>query len=278
MPRICNNCGAPLQDGAMFCPNCGNQMQQPPYQQQAQPQYQPPRPAYQQPPQPGYGYGAPMPYQQPPKKKRGLGLVALVVIVAVGIMLYFQFKDGKERTEKTSEQAVSTVIKSQETATSQSTEKIGTTKENGTTEKSEMVETTETTETPAAKPQEGMGTGKVKVKDAEFFGVPLPIPDIGTVTEYSTEPKGDGYELIKIRIDGMSYQEYVDYCKQLESIDGWKSFNSTDRFPEDNEDGGLMVVFSGFYRLPQNVTVYYLSDYYRRDTDWPPFFLQVMNY
>lgn len=53
---LCKQCGAPLEDGAMFCANCGAKQEpeqaqpaQPQYQQPVQPQYQQPQAAYQQP-------------------------------------------------------------------------------------------------------------------------------------------------------------------------------------------------------------------------------------
>lgn len=261
MPRFCNQCGTPLRDGARFCPNCGKTIEQPSFQQQAQPQYQQAQPQYQQ-VQPQYQQPQPT-YQQPPKKKGGFGIVALVVVLIVIIaggagFYYFKFKPDKERKEEILEQSMSTVINSQETATPQKVEKA---------------------ETPAAKPQKTMGTGKVKVKEAEFFGVTLPIPDIGTVTENKTVDKGSGNEVITIRYDGISYQEYIEYCKQLESINGWKSLRGkAASLPEDYNNGGTMVTFTGFYRSPLYVNVYYLSDYYRDGSDWPPFALELMNF
>ncbi len=116
---FCIKCGASLEDGAKFCPQCGasqvapapaasaagtpaqphrsstDRPQQPVYQQpQQQPVYQqPPQPAYQQQPvyqQPVYQ----QPYQPPappPKKKKHGGLIAvlviLVVIAAAGFLL-----------------------------------------------------------------------------------------------------------------------------------------------------------------------------------------------
>lgn len=192
-------------------------------------------------------------------------VVVLVIIVAGGAgFYYFKFKPDKERTEDIMEQSMSTVISSQEMATPEKTDKIGKTPK---------------TDTPAEKSQKGMGTGKVKVKEAEFFGVTLPIPAIGTVTENKTDPKGNGNEVITIRIDGISYQDYIEYCKQLESIDGWKSLRSkAASLPEDYNSSGTMVSFTGFYRSPLYVNVHYLSDYYRDGTDWPAFALELMNF
>ena len=87
---ICQNCGATISDGTVFCEHCGAQVsaaapQQPAYQQPAyqQPVYQQPQqpvyqqPVYQQPQQPVYqqpAYGAPL---KTPGK--GFGVTALVL-------------------------------------------------------------------------------------------------------------------------------------------------------------------------------------------------------
>lgn len=278
MPRFCNNCGAPLKDGALFCTNCGTRIIQ--QGQPAQPagcnnyQNNNPNITYQNNNQQGYaqqpysqpGYVGQMPYQQPPKKKNGCGKVALIVILVVlavlGIGGYFLYKAGKGKIDELKTRIEETL----EQSTSEPMEI-----------EPEKVEKPKKAETPAENPQMSMGTGKVKVKNAEFFGVPLPIPDFGTVTEYTTEPKGNGYEAITIRIDGISYQEFIEYCKQLETIDGWKSMRHISMFPEDYNDE-TMVEFTGFYRAPLTVCVYYLSDYYRGDTGWPNFQLQLINY
>lgn len=289
MSKICEYCGAPLKDNARFCTSCGHPVAGPsqPSQQPRSPQQpqqgnpygqQPPQgqPYRQQQPQPGYPprqpYGQPQGNQvkfqpsaqaympQQPKKKGGTValIVILLVVAGLGIGGYFLYRAGKGKVDELK-------TRMEETLEQPSSEP-------------EKVEKTKKDETPAEKPQMSMGTGKVKVKNAEFFGVPLPIPDIGTVTEHTTEPKGNGYEAITIRIDGISYEEYIEYCKQLESIDGWKSMRKVSSFPENYNDWGTMVTFSGFYRAPLSVCVYYLSDSYREGTDWPSFQLQLLNY
>lgn len=261
MQRFCDQCGAPLKDGAKFCPNCGNSTQE-----QAQPQYQQPRPTYQQPPQANYGGQVSNNQQSPQKNGGGPVTVIIALLLLVGGPLgyyYFKFKPEKERAQRNREEAMSAFIQSQKKVRQQKTKEF---------------ENTENTETPAEKPQQSMGTGKVKVKEVEFFGVTLPIPDIGTVTENKTVDKGVGNELITIRYDGISYEDYIEYCKQLESIHGWKSMRGTSDFPEDYNNTVTMVTFTGFYKSPLYVNVYYLSDYYRDGTDWPAFALELMNF
>ncbi len=90
---ICQNCGATISDGTVFCEHCGAQVsaaapQQPAYQQ---PVYQ--QPVYQQPQQPVYQQPV---YQQPVYQKapsvpgKGLGIASMVigiVALALGICL-----------------------------------------------------------------------------------------------------------------------------------------------------------------------------------------------
>ena len=103
MAKFCQNCGAPLNEGAKFCPTCGAGVGAPAPQPQPQ---QPQQPAYQQPQQPVYGqpqqpvYQQPVyqqPAQKPPKKKKGKGgLIVLIILLvaALGAVGYFGFRDG----------------------------------------------------------------------------------------------------------------------------------------------------------------------------------------
>ena len=93
---ICQNCGATISDGTVFCEHCGAQVsaaapqqpvyQQPVYQQPQQPVYQ--QPVYQQPQQPVYQQPA---YQKAPSVPgKGLGIASMVigiVALALGICL-----------------------------------------------------------------------------------------------------------------------------------------------------------------------------------------------
>lgn len=64
---FCNKCGAQLNDGAAFCPNCGQQISQQSNPQPAPQQPAPQQPAYQQPAyqQPAYQQPAPQPIYRP---------------------------------------------------------------------------------------------------------------------------------------------------------------------------------------------------------------------
>lgn len=93
---FCPKCGAACEDGAKFCPTCGNNMNaapvqpaQPVYQQPAQPVYQ--QPVYQQPvyQQPVYQPVQPV-YQQPAAAPavpgKGLGIASMVLGIVSLVM------------------------------------------------------------------------------------------------------------------------------------------------------------------------------------------------
>ena len=99
MVKFCQNCGAPLEEGARFCAGCGH-----PVAGQSQPTQQgyPPRQPYGQP------QGNPVNFQpsprayrpQQPKKKDGfvkaLLIVALVAVLGYGGWEYYQYRHDKK--------------------------------------------------------------------------------------------------------------------------------------------------------------------------------------
>ena len=119
------------------------------------------------------------------------------------------------------------------------------------------------------------GNGKFKTKDNTFFGVTLPIPDIGTVTEFNTEVNGWGEEVTTIRIDGMSYEQYIEYCKILEALPGWEVYEGS--FPEDvahfpeDYNSQSKVDFSGSYKSLPHISVHYYSDKQCEKNGYPHF-------
>ena len=123
------------------------------------------------------------------------------------------------------------------------------------------------------------GNGKFKTKDNTFFGVTLPIPDIGTVTEFNTEVNGWGEEVTTIRIDGMSYEQYIEYCKILEALPGWEVYEGS--FPEDvahfpeDYNSKSMVEFTGNYKSLPHIAVKYLSDKACEKNGYPHFCMFV---
>lgn len=320
MPKFCNNCGAPLRDGAMFCPNCGNQMnqqaqpaqpaggnnnypnnnyrnnsqygyaQQPGYAPQ-QPGYVPRQPGY--PPPSGYGYG----YPQPPKKKGGCGTVVLIVflilLAGLGVGGYFLYKAGKGKVEElktkfeeTLGKPLSSFIEINPEALEElqkqgvspedlkKLEKLGVdpevikelekqAKESGTAEES-------------SQPEKSYGNGKLKVKDAEFFGVTLPIPNVGTLLKNETEANSFGDNVTEIRIEGMSYDQYIEYCKMLEALPGWEVKHDYDvaHFPS-NANEVAQVQIKGQYKTIPHIAAIFYSRLGKKEPDFQLFVFET---
>ncbi len=89
----CKKCGSVLNDGAVFCPNCGQTM--------AAKTSAPAAGAYAQPvqPQPGYGYYGSPQYKTQGASVKGLfafAMAVLLVILAVGLMEFPVIKFGKD--------------------------------------------------------------------------------------------------------------------------------------------------------------------------------------
>ena len=264
MPRFCENCGVPLREGVRFCTKCGHPVAQPSQPSTPSPT---PTPNYQQPdvqqPQSGRPYSGRPPYQQPPKKKRTRGRIMLAVLLAMfvgaGAGVIYQYKAGKLGTKSRSEPsaaATTTAPEQDHPQPSQAEEKP---------QKNKAKD----------EPQKNKVKSKIKIKDEEFFGVTLPIPDIGKIIENS-RVKVRGQEVVTIRIDSISYQEFIEYCKTLESLHDWKASKSyrVSRFPKDyNEEP--MVICAGSYGDLSNITVKYFSDELCEDPDTPHFNLTV---
>jgi len=94
MPKSCKECGAPSNENAKFCVNCGarfeESIQEPRPIDPVKPHTPPPAPSYT--------------YQPPPQKKSNTGLIALiiiivVVIVVVGIIAAVLFMGGGSVSE-----------------------------------------------------------------------------------------------------------------------------------------------------------------------------------
>lgn len=282
MTKFCQYCGAPLiKEDARFCISCGH-----PVGQAAQPSeqntynqnqynqnqynaggYAPQQPYAQQQPQQGYQYGGQPPYQppyqQPHKKKRTRGRMMLTVLLAMfvgaGAGVIYQYKAGKLGTKRRSEPLAAATTTTPEQAHPQPN-----------------VAKDEPKKSKAKdEPKKSKVKSNIKIKDEEFFGVTLPIPDIGKIIENS-RVKVRGQEVVTIRIDSISYQEFIEYCKTLESLHDWKASKSyrVARFPKDyNEEP--MVICAGSYGDLSNITVKYFSDELCEDPDTPHFNLTV---
>lgn len=105
---FCDNCGTQLNDGDLFCPNCGQKSDSAAMYQQTQPQYQQTPPHYQQPQQP-YPYGqtgAALSEAAAKKKKTAIIIGASaggVLLLALLIFLLLRFFGGDKETKPTKE-------------------------------------------------------------------------------------------------------------------------------------------------------------------------------
>ena len=276
MPKFCQYCGTPLQEGARFCTKCGHPVAQTaqPFEQNTYDQnqydtgnYPPQQPSYaQQPPQQAYAYGGQMPYQQPPKRKGGCGKVALIVILViiavVGAGVYFlykyaaeEFEDAKEKMVETMGQSFSSMLNSEDSE--------------GNTEMADQNEKTD-------KPEKGKGSKKIAVKDEDFFGVALPFPDMGEITTNFSDRSGS-IETKVYYFDKISYQQFIEYCKMLEALPGWVAHEEDNvaHFPKDYNKKMMTMCVGDYNGL--HIVVSYLSDSFIEGTDRPHFALQVKN-
>ena len=283
MPKFCEYCGAPLKEGVRFCTSCGHSVtqsaqpsEQNTYNQnqynggsyaQQQPSHTQQPPYAQQPPQQAYAYGGQPPYQQPKKKKGGCCLIALIVLLvilaALGIGGYFAYKyakdnfnEVKDKIEESLGMPLSSIIDFDDPEQLEKLEELGVTSEDIDKIK-EMVDQND-------KPKKSKGSNKsskIKVKDEEFFGVTLPIPDFGKYTEYETESNSFNDEVTTIRIDGISYEQYKEYCKLLEGLSGWEADKDENcaHFPSDY-NSVPKVRFTGTYGSLPHISVQYFSD------------------
>ena len=125
----------------------------------------------------------------------------------------------------------------------------------------------------------GEGGGEFKVKNEDFFGVTLPVPDVGTVTENVTKENSFGMTATTIRIKGISYAQFIEYCKVLEALPGWEVYEGS--YPEDvahlPEDHNLKSrnEFTGNYDKLPHIAVTYYSDQYAESSNLPNFCLLV---
>lgn len=234
MPKFCQYCGAPLNEGARFCTNCGHSVGQANQSFNAYTKntnYQ--QPYAQQPPQQGYQYGGQPPFQhtnqQPPKKKGGCGKVTLVVVLVliVGAVVGFRRYDKmrKEQIKQRIELSKS-VIKGQASQDDKS-ENLVTTSE----DIDEIIEIAE----KAEEPKKSEGSSEINVKGEEFFGVVVPIPDNWVISK--DEFQGDSTAR-SVYFTDISYEQYIDYCKQLEALPGWEADSrwNVAHFPKDHND------------------------------------------
>ena len=126
------------------------------------------------------------------------------------------------------------------------------------------------------KSRKSKSNSKIKVKHEDFFGVTLPIPDIGEIIENKIDYVSQNQKVATLRIDKISYQEFIEYCKLLESLPDWKSSKSYNVacFPKDY-NSETMIICSGSYGDLSNITVKYFSDELCEDPEIPHFNMSV---
>lgn len=120
-------------------------------------------------------------------------------------------------------------------------------------------------------------SGSIKTKNETFFGVTLPVPNVGKVTVNETETNSFGDEVTTIRIDGMSYAQYIEYCKILEALPGWEIDDDDDvaHFPSDYNSVSSKVRFTGSYKSLPHIAVHYYTDANCKSTGYPHFCMFV---
>lgn len=96
---------------------------------------------------------------------------------------------------------------------------------------------------------------------SDFYGVSLPAPECsGRIVELTNKIDKFNSEVTTIRIKGLSFDEYVLYCKTLEKLDGWISDEDNTEFPESARDIDFSTRFAGSYGALPRITVFYLDE------------------
>ncbi len=262
--RFCIACGQEMAVNALFCPRCGAQAPAEPQAALQGAYTQPPQGAY-APQQPVYApvYAAP----QPPPKKKGKGIVVLLILVVIlGGVGWFGFREGgflrgilgdkPEPAEKTPK------------PTASATEKPSAAKPSAAPA---TVKPTEVPPEPTQAPPPA-APGEVTGWQGTFNGTALPGPETGgEITEWQVKD-----DSVTIRIDGMSYEEYIAYCKKLEALSGWEVVNDEDtaHFPDDYNQRSK-VYFTGAYGDLPHIAVQYYSDQQCQNSGYPHFCMFV---
>lgn len=266
MTRFCVNCGAPLEEDSRFCTSCGH-----PVGQATQPSntYSNNNNYQQQPYAQQQSYA---PYQ-PPKKKWTPGkiilIVALVLIAGAVFGIRHYEKMRKERIEQRLELSKSVIKKS--ASQREKSKKLGITSEDidKTIEKAVQAEEPKVSEESS----ETM-VNKIMVKDEDFFGVVVPIPDIGVVSQDVFQ--GDSTAR-SVYLNDISYEQFIDYCKQLEALPGWKADSrwNVANLPEDHNKKGARCI--GEYQS-MYVSLEYYDDEFAERSGGANFRLYVTSY
>lgn len=264
MAGFCAKCGTQLADNVGFCPNCGTRTASAPQTQNVQQvqqtfEFQQQQTFQFDQPQTDYFQPVPPPTEQPAPEKTGMSNIAAfflaLVVLALGTTGFFAFKeDGFLRRD------------SEETSKSRSSKEKSSKAEKSDKEKSEE----ENDDTPKAEKKD---TANNTVEwDGTIYGVELPKPDGYDKVSSMFEDGG----ITVIYIDGVSYDEFVAYCKSLEESTDWQPSDieppeDTEHFPDDYNDKGIGVYFSGTYKGTLHISVNYLSDSFIDGTEMTHF-------
>ena len=95
------------------------------------------------------------------------------------------------------------------------------------------------------------------------------------MTEYDAGTDSFGDEVTTIRIDGISYEQYVEYCKILQALPGWEVYEGTyledvEHLPDDYNSVSK-THFTGIYGGLQHIAVQYYSDKNCKTSGYPHF-------
>ena len=256
MSKNCPKCGNPLDEGALFCDNCGirlgAQPQQTPPRPYAQPQQQYPRQAQQYAPyQPPYQQNQPAP--QPPKKKKtgliiglicgGTALLIAAVLVVIFVVMPMLNKPGGNQPPKP-----------QTTVTEQATKQVPELTTAMSEEPKTAVPTEAPTEPPTAPPTQAPTQPKAELPYENSLGSVKPT-DFTWISDAKSGMKGsfisrddlvgkwkgmfkyDGiWELVYVTIDTDS--TVTVQPDQINYGDGWES-----------EAGDAPYIFSGGFDI-----------------------------
>ena len=256
MSKNCPKCGNPLDEGALFCDNCGirlgAQPQQTPPRPYAQPQQQYPRQAQQYAPyQPPYQQNQPAP--QPPKKKKtgliiglicgGTALLIAAVLVVIFVVMPMLNKPGGNQPPKP-----------QTTVTEQATKQVPELTTAMPEEPKTAVPTEAPTEPPTAPPTQAPTQPKAELPYENSLGSVKPT-DFTWISDAKSGMKGsfisrddlvgkwkgmfkyDGiWELVYVTIDTDS--TVTVQPDQINYGDGWES-----------EAGDAPYIFSGGFDI-----------------------------
>ena len=110
--------------------------------------------------------------------------------------------------------------------------------------------------------------------NGSFNGTELPQPDgFPKVCEYTVKD-----DSVTIRIDGMSYDQYIAYCKKVEALDGWKADEDENvaHFPSDYNTRSKVYCTGAYGNLP-HISIQYYSDSTCKKAELPHFCMFMFN-